>query len=104
MSDEEKKSGRLSFRVADSLEQAVRDLADETGWDMADICRCTFLVFWPDIEAMVLTTKPNPKPEQIGEMREMAKLLRAARAQKLDLRKTLIDAVENKIAEQAMMQ
>jgi hypothetical protein len=103
MSDEEKLSGRLSFRVAGSLEKAVRELAENTGWDITDICRCGFLVFWPDIEGMVLSTKPNPKPEQLGEMRELATLFRAARAQKVDIKKTLIEATENKLAEQAMM-
>jgi hypothetical protein len=98
---EEKKSSAINFRCPGSFRKLVDELADNSGWKVTDIACTGLMVFWPDIEAMVVATRPNPNPDDVEEMREMAKLFRSARAHKVDVRRTLIEAVEAKLAEQA---
>lgn len=100
MSDTDKKTGRLSFRIPSSFEEAINQLVTETGWTRSEIGLMGLQVFWQDVKAMALTSMPDIKPSQFEDSRALAKLFRSARASKLPIREILVRALEEKLASQ----
>ena len=95
MSDE-KKSSALNFRVPGSFRAEVDALAEQTGWELADICRMGLLAFWPDIKALIRASGTKPA-EDTKTLREFIELCRTAQQRGIDPKKALADALAAKL-------
>jgi hypothetical protein len=101
MSAKSKKSGRLSFRIPATFDAAVDSLAADSGWKRSDIGLCGLITFWPEIAALAMSTHPTTDPDKVAENRELARLFRSARANKLDVRGVLVAALSSQIETEA---